>query len=110
MLRWSATNRSRRVSIKLLTPHFDGHGPNPGYIQGYLPDVRENGGQYTHGAIWAVMTFSRMGNTERARQLWSMLNPINHTRNADPVGIYKAEPFVISTEIYSVAPHTGRTG
>lgn len=96
--------------IKLLTPPFDGHGPNPGYIQGYLPGVRENGGQYTHGAIWAVMAFARMGNTERAWQLWSMLNPISHTRNADSVGIYKAEPYVISADIYSVAPHTGRAG
>ena len=96
--------------IKLLTPPFDGHGPNPGYIQGYLPGVRENGGQYTHGAIWAVMAFARMGNTERAWQLWSMLNPINHTLNAEGVAIYKAEPYVMSADIYSVAPHTGRAG
>lgn len=96
--------------IKLLTPPFDGHGPNPGYIQGYLPGVRENGGQYTHGAIWAVMAFARMGNAERAWQLWSMLNPINHTLNADSVGIYKAEPYVMSADVYSVAPHNGRAG
>ena len=96
--------------IKLLTPPFDGHGPNPGYIQGYLPGVRENGGQYTHGAIWAVMAFARMGNAERAWQLWSMLSPINHTLNADSVGIYKAEPYVMSADVYSVAPHTGRAG
>lgn len=96
--------------IKLLTPPFDGHGPNPGYIQGYLPGVRENGGQYTHGAIWAVMAFARMGNAGRAWQLWSMLNPINHTLNADSVGIYKAEPYVMSADVYSVAPHTGRAG
>lgn len=96
--------------IKLLTPPFDGHGPNPGYIQGYLPGVRENGGQYTHGAIWAVMAFARMGIAERAWQLWSMLSPINHTLNADSVGIYKAEPYVMSADVYSVAPHTGRAG
>lgn len=96
--------------IKLLTPPFDGHGPNPGYIQGYLSGVRENGGQYTHGAIWAVMAFARMGNAERAWQLWSMLSPINHTLNADSVGIYKAEPYVMSADVYSVAPHTGRAG
>lgn len=96
--------------IKLLTPPFDGHGPNPGYIQGYLPGVRENGGQYTHGAIWAVMAFARMGNAERAWQLWSMLSPLNHTLNADSVGIYKAEPYVMSADVYSVAPHTGRAG
>ncbi|MDO1920831.1 hypothetical protein Q2378_27725, partial [Escherichia coli] len=79
---------------------------DPGYIQGYLPGVRENGGQYTHGAIWAVMAFARMGNAERAWQLWSMLNPINHTLNTDSAGIYKAEPYVMSADVYSVAPHT----
>ena len=96
--------------IKLLAPPFDGHGPNPGYIQGYLPGVRENGGQYTHGAIWAVMAFARMGNAERAWQLWSMLNPINHTSNTKEVAVYKAEPYVMSADVYSVAPHTGRAG
>ncbi|VTM86095.1 Cellobiose phosphorylase [Raoultella ornithinolytica] len=96
--------------IKLLTPPFDGHGPNPGYIQGYLPGVRENGGQYTHGAIWAVMAFARMGNAERAWQLWSMINPINHALDADGVEKYKAEPYVMSADVYSVAPHTGRAG
>ena len=96
--------------IKLLTPPFDGHGPNPGYIQGYLPGVRENGGQYTHGAIWAVMAFARMGNTSRAWQLWSMINPINHTLSANGVEIYKAEPYVMSADVYSIAPHTGRAG
>lgn len=96
--------------IKLLTPPFDGHGPNPGYIQGYLPGVRENGGQYTHGAIWAVMAFARMGNKARAWQLWSMINPINHTLQGDGVNTYKAEPYVMSADVYSVPPHTGRAG
>ena len=96
--------------IKLLTPPFDGHGPNPGYIQGYLPGVRENGGQYTHGAIWAVMAFARMGNTARAWQLWSMINPINHALNARDVERYKTEPYVMSADVYSVAPHIGRGG
>ncbi|MCA1179860.1 MULTISPECIES: glycoside hydrolase family 94 protein [unclassified Pantoea] len=96
--------------IKLLAPPFDGHGTNPGYIQGYLPGVRENGGQYTHGAIWAVMAFARMGKIERAWQLWSMLNPINHTLDDKGVRVYKAEPYVISADVYSVAPHIGRAG
>ncbi|SLM62712.1 MULTISPECIES: glycoside hydrolase family 94 protein [Dickeya] len=96
--------------IRLLTPPFDGHGPNPGYIQGYLPGVRENGGQYTHGAIWAVMAFARMGNTERAWQLWAMINPINHTLTAQAVAQYKVEPYVMSADVYSVAPHQGRGG
>ncbi|XTZ40210.1 GH36-type glycosyl hydrolase domain-containing protein [Salmonella enterica] len=96
--------------IKLLTPPFDGHGLNPGYIQGYLPGVRENGGQYTHGAIWAVMAFARMGNAERAWHLWSMINPINHTLDAAAVERYKAEPYVMSADVYSTEPHTGRAG
>ncbi|HKM97009.1 MAG TPA: cyclic beta 1-2 glucan synthetase, partial [Buttiauxella sp.] len=96
--------------IKLLTPPFNGNGPNPGYIQGYLPGVRENGGQYTHGAIWAVMAFARSGNIERAWQLWSMINPINHSLTPDAAERYKVEPYVMTADIYSVAPHTGRGG
>ena len=96
--------------IKLLSPPFDGHGPNPGYIQGYVPGVRENGGQYTHGAIWAVMAFARMGNAERAWQLWSLINPINHASTDEEVAIYRAEPYVMSADVYSIAPHTGRAG
>lgn len=96
--------------IKLLTPPFDGHGPNPGYIQGYVPGVRENGGQYTHGAIWAVMAFAQMGNSERAWQLWSMINPVNHSLNAEAVARYKVEPYVMAADVYSVAPHNGRGG
>jgi len=96
--------------IKLLTPPFDGHGPDPGYIKGYLPGVRENGGQYTHGAIWAVMAFARMGDKARAWRLWSMINPINHTLQPDGINTYKAEPYVMSADVYSVPPHTGRAG
>jgi len=96
--------------IKLLTPPFDGNGPNPGYIRGYLPGVRENGGQYTHGAIWAVMAFAKQGNIERAWELMSMINPINHSLSAEDVNRYKAEPYVISADIYSVDPHSGRGG
>ncbi|WP_374189826.1 GH36-type glycosyl hydrolase domain-containing protein [Erwinia sorbitola] len=96
--------------IKLLTPPFNGDGPNPGYIQGYVPGVRENGGQYTHGAIWAVMAFAQRGNSERAWQLWSMINPINHSLDAGAVARYKVEPYVMTADIYSVAPHTGRGG
>lgn len=96
--------------IKLLTPPFDGNGPNPGYIRGYLPGVRENGGQYTHGAIWAVMAFARQGNTERAWELMSMINPVNHSLSARDVKRYKTEPYVMSADIYSQEPHCGRGG
>lgn len=96
--------------IKLLTPPFDGHGSDPGYIKGYLPGVRENGGQYTHGAIWAVMAFARMGEKSRAWRLWSMINPINHTLQPEGINTYKAEPYVMSADVYSVPPHIGRAG
>lgn len=96
--------------IKLLTPPFNGNGPNPGYIQGYLPGVRENGGQYTHGAIWAVMAFARSGNIKRAWELWSLINPINHGLTPEAVERYKVEPYVMTADIYSVAPHAGRGG
>jgi cellobiose phosphorylase len=71
--------------------------------------VRENGGQYTHGAIWAVMAFARI-NAERAWQLWSLINPINHASTDEEVAIYRAEPYVMSADVYSIAPHTGRAG
>ena len=96
--------------IKLLTPPFDDNGPNPGYIRGYLPGVRENGGQYTHGAIWAVMAFAEMGETERAWQLFAAINPINHSLSGDAVHRYKVEPYVMTADIYSVEPHVGRGG
>lgn len=96
--------------IKLLTPPFDGHGPNPGYIQGYVPGVRENGGQYTHGAIWAVMACARLGHTERAWEMWSLINPVNHGLDAAGVQRYKVEPYVMTADVYSVDPHKGRGG
>jgi cellobiose phosphorylase len=96
--------------IRLLTPPFNGDGPNPGYIRGYLPGVRENGGQYTHGAIWAVMAFAEMGDIERAWQLMSLINPINHSLNSEGVERYKVEPYVITADIYTVDPHNGRGG
>jgi len=96
--------------IRLLTPPFNGDGPNPGYIRGYLPGVRENGGQYTHGAIWAVMAFAEMGDIERAWQLMQLINPINHSLNAQGVERYKVEPYVITADIYTVDPHNGRGG
>ncbi|MFS2223578.1 cyclic beta 1-2 glucan synthetase [Pantoea sp. B65] len=96
--------------IKLLMPPFDGNGPNPGYIRGYLPGVRENGGQYTHGAIWAVMAFAEMGNIERAWQLMSLINPINHALDSEAVARYKVEPYVISADVYAGDAHSGRGG
>ncbi|TWC71335.1 cellobiose phosphorylase [Herbaspirillum sp. SJZ099] len=96
--------------IQLLDPPFDHAGQNPGYIRGYVPGVRENGGQYTHAAIWAVMAFARMGDAQSAWELFRMINPLNHTRTMREVGIYKVEPYVMAADVYAVAPHTGRGG
>jgi cyclic beta-1,2-glucan synthetase len=96
--------------ILLLTPPFDHFTPSPGYIQGYLPGVRENGGQYTHAALWNVMAFARLGDGDRAAELFSLLNPINHARTAEDVARYRVEPYVVAADVYSVPPHTGRGG
>ncbi len=96
--------------VRLLDPPFNGAGPNPGYISGYVPGVRENGGQYTHGAIWAAMAFAAAGDPRRAWDIVDMINPINHSRTPAEVAVYKVEPYVMSADVYSVAPHTGRGG
>jgi cellobiose phosphorylase len=96
--------------ILLLDPPFDKSDLNPGYIKGYLPGVRENGGQYTHSAIWAVMATAAMGDSERAWQLLSMINPISHGDTPADVATYRVEPYVVAADVYGVAPHTGRGG
>ncbi|MCY7315924.1 MAG: cyclic beta 1-2 glucan synthetase [Rubrivivax sp.] len=96
--------------VKLLDPPFDQKGPNPGYIAGYVPGVRENGGQYTHGAIWAAMAFAALGQRERAWSLLSLINPLHHTATPEGLARYKVEPYVMAADVYSVAPHTGRGG
>jgi cellobiose phosphorylase len=72
--------------------------------------VRENGGQYTHGAIWAVMAFAALGDAPRAWELMDMINPVNHARTPEGVGIYRVEPYVVAADVYATAPHTGRGG
>jgi cyclic beta-1,2-glucan synthetase len=94
----------------LLTPPFDTMEPSPGYIRGYLPGVRENGGQYTHAALWNVLAFARLGDGDRAFELFSLLNPVNHGRTPDDVSRYRAEPYVVAADVYSLPPHTGRGG
>jgi len=96
--------------IKLFTPPFDKGSNNPGYIKGYLPGVRENGGQYTHAAIWTVMAIAKLGNGNRAGELYSLLNPINHAATVAGLHKYKVEPYVIAADIYGMAPHVGRGG
>jgi cellobiose phosphorylase len=96
--------------IQLFDPPFDLSSLNPGYIKGYFPGVRENGGQYTHGAIWTTMAFALMGDTERAWDLFALLNPVHHSATPKQVATYKVEPYVVAADVYGVAPHTGRGG
>lgn len=96
--------------IKLLDPPFDKTTMNPGYIKGYVPGVRENGGQYTHAAIWAAMAFASLGDSSRAWELFNMINPVNHALTPEAVSVYKVEPYVASADIYAVSPHVGRGG
>jgi cyclic beta-1,2-glucan synthetase len=96
--------------IRLLTPAFDQTPNDPGYIKGYLPGVRENGGQYTHGALWAIRALAQAGRRDRAARLLEMLSPVSHTRNAAAIAVYQAEPYVIAADVYGVAPHNGRGG
>nr|WP_171165869.1 glycoside hydrolase family 94 protein [Usitatibacter palustris] len=97
--------------VQLLDPPFDNKsGLDPGYIRGYVPGVRENGGQYTHGAIWAAMAFAALGDRERAWELTSMINPPNRSSSPEASATYKVEPYVICADVYGVAPHTGRGG
>lgn len=96
--------------IQLLDPPFDTSDLNPGYIKGYVPGVRENGGQYTHAAIWAAMAFAALGDRRRAWELFAMINPVNHARSAEGLAIYKVEPYVVAADVYAVSPHVGRGG
>ena len=96
--------------VQLLDPPFDTSTLNPGYIKGYVPGVRENGGQYTHAAIWSAMAFARLGDNRRAWELFNMINPINHGLSAEQIDIYKVEPYVVAADVYAAPPHTGRGG
>ena len=96
--------------IMLLTPPFDRGTHDPGYIQGYLPGVRENGAQYTHAALWAVLATALQGNGDRALELYQMINPITHASSDDDVGVYKVEPYVVAADVYTAQGHRGRGG
>jgi cyclic beta-1,2-glucan synthetase len=96
--------------VLLFTPPFDHTAHDPGYIKGYPPGIRENGGQYTHAATWTVIAQAMLGAGEKAANLFSFLNPINHTSSRADVQRYKVEPYVVAADVYSVAPHVGRGG
>lgn len=102
-------DREHRL-IQLFAPPFDVSALNPGYIKGYAPGVRENGGQYTHAAIWASMAFARQGDSERAWEMLNIINPINHARTPEEVAVYKVEPYVMAADVYAAPLHVGRGG
>jgi cyclic beta-1,2-glucan synthetase len=102
--------------VQLLDPPFDRSATHaadyhdPGYIAAYVPGVRENGGQYTHAAIWATMAFAELGEAAKAWELLGLINPIHHGNSAAGIATYKVEPYVLAADVYAVAPHTGRGG
>ena len=101
--------REEQLSL-LFTPPFNHSMPNPGYIKAYPPGIRENGGQYTHAAIWSAIAYAELGDGDQAMELLALLNPINHALTPEQTERYKVEPFVIAADVYSVAPHVGRGG
>ncbi len=102
--------RRSSALVQLLDPPFDTSDLNPGYIKGYVPGVRENGGQYTHAAVWAAMAFAASGEGKRAWELAGMINPVNHGSTVGGIAIYRVEPYVMAADVYAQPPHTGRGG
>src|SRR6266850_3467741 len=102
--------RRNTMLIQLLDPPFDKSNLAPGYINGYVPGVRENGGQYTHAAIWSAMAFAALGDAPRAWELLAMINPVNHGGSSRAIATYKVEPYVVAADVYAMPPHTGRGG
>jgi cyclic beta-1,2-glucan synthetase len=96
--------------VKLFTPPFDQGSLQPGYIKGYVPGIRENGGQYTHAAVWLVQALAGLGRGTQAHELWRMLSPISHADTPEAIARYKVEPYVVAADVYGVPPHVGRGG
>ncbi|MCI2807653.1 GH36-type glycosyl hydrolase domain-containing protein [Eoetvoesiella caeni] len=96
--------------VLLFTPPFDNTTRDPGYIKGYLPGIRENGGQYTHAAVWCMMAYAALGDGNRAGEMFKMLNPVNHASSRAGVHVYKVEPYVVSADIYASPSHRRRGG
>ena len=108
-VRTSLVSRGSQILL-LLSPPFDRSTQDPGYIKGYPTGVRENGGQYTHAAVWIVMALARLGSGDEAAELFHMLNPVNHARTPADVARYQTEPYVMAGDVYACAPHAGRGG
>jgi cyclic beta-1,2-glucan synthetase len=96
--------------VLLLTPPFDRMAHDPGYIKGYVPGVRENGGQYTHAVAWVILALARLGMGDEAMELFHMINPINHVRTPEDSERYRAEPYAIAADVYAHPMHVGRGG
>ncbi len=102
--------RRKDKIIQLFDPPFDKSDLNPGYIKGYVPGVRENGGQYTHAAIWMIMAFASMRDKKKMWELLQMVNPVHHGSTSEEIKVYKVEPYVVAADVYAVSQHTGRGG
>src|SRR5262249_29636097 len=96
--------------IQLFDPPFDKGSLHPGYIKGYVPGIRENGGQYTHAATWVVLATALQGDGDRAVELWNLINPVYHATTSAEAQRYKVEPYVVCADVYGAPPHTGRGG
>lgn len=102
--------RSGDKLIQLFDPPFDKGALQPGYIKGYVPGIRENGGQYTHAAAWVALATALQGRGDRAMELWNLINPVYHATTAEEANHYKVEPYVVCADVYGAPPHTGRGG
>src|SRR5205807_10415886 len=96
--------------IQLFDPPFDKGALQPGYVKGYVPGIRENGGQYTHAATWVVLATALQGRGDRALELWNLINPVYHATTPVEAQHYKVEPYVVCADVYGALPHTGRGG
>ena len=101
--------RQEKLAL-LLTPPFDKTALEPGYIKGYPPGIRENGGQYTHAAVWSLIAFAMQGDGDKAHEIFKLINPINHAKTSDELNIYKTEPYALAGDVYSNPQHIGRGG
>jgi cellobiose phosphorylase len=107
---WTRLVSPREHLARLLAPAFDQTSHDPGYIKGYPPGIRENGGQYSHAAVWGAWAFTRRGDGDRAVEILRAIDPLYRTRTPDGVALYRVEPYVVPADVYGVPPHTGRGG